>query len=370
MSVLTMVSTFNCPLLEWLLIGYVAVKCNPDKLVIGLLARLGIGFDCASKNEVELALSTGIDPSRIIYAQPCKTPSFLRYATEKGVLQMTFDNIDELHKIKDVCPDAQLFLRIFTDDSAAACRLSVKFGAALSATSFLLKTAHELGLNVVGVSFHVGSGAADPGAYLEAIQDARKVFDEARAIGFQMKILDIGGGFSAETFDRFGKLISQALDTYFAPEVEVIAEPGRYFVASAFTLAVNVIARRDPSPGMEHAEKGQVMLYLNDGVYGNFSNIIFDHQMPVPRVLITRETEATPTEYSLWGPTCDGIDIVNKSVTLPVRISVGDWLYFKDMGAYTACSRTKFNGFADNHEVIYISSEPINLGGGISRFIS
>ncbi|KAI5306379.1 hypothetical protein KEM56_001160 [Ascosphaera pollenicola] len=348
---------------------YYAVKCNPDKVVLNFLAYLGVGFDCASKSEMEIALSTGVDPGRIIYAQPCKTPSFLRYATEKGVLQMTFDNVDELYKVKHVCPDAQLFLRIFTDDSAAACRLSVKFGASLDDTQYLLETAHRLGLNVVGVSFHVGSGAADSGAFLKAIKDARVVFDEARAIGYQLRTLDIGGGFSADTFDCFGKAIGQTLDAYFPPEVEVIAEPGRYFVASAFTLAANIIARRGTSlDKTKCTTNNPIMVYLNDGVYGNFSNIIFDHQKPVPQVLIAREDDASFNEYSIWGPTCDGIDMINDSVMLPARLSVGDWLYFENMGAYTTCSRTKFNGFADVHEVVYVFPDLRNPEEGVVDF--
>ncbi|MCH1932783.1 ornithine decarboxylase, partial [Shewanella sp. A25] len=81
-------------------LNFAAVKCNPDPEILRLMAKLGNGFDCASKAEIDLALKTGIDPSRIIYAQPCKTKSFIRYAAQKCVKQMTFDNADELYKIK------------------------------------------------------------------------------------------------------------------------------------------------------------------------------------------------------------------------------------------------------------------------------
>ena len=68
---------------------------------------------------------------------------------------------------------------VLTDDSSSLCRLSLKFGASLDSTKSLLELAKELGLNVVGVSFHVGSGASDPAAFLKAVQDARFVFDQA-----------------------------------------------------------------------------------------------------------------------------------------------------------------------------------------------
>lgn len=323
------------------------------------MAQLGNGFDCASKAEIDLALQTGIDPSRIIYAQPCKTKSYIRYARQMGVAQMTFDNADELHKIKANYPDAELYIRIMTDDSTSLCRLSMKFGASMDTVRPLLKLAHDLDLKVVGVSFHVGSGAEDPKTFLKAVQDARLVFDHAAEVGYELHTLDVGGGFCDDTFERFASILSQALDTYFPAHIRIIAEPGRYYVASAFTLAANVIARRDVRDPLNPAHD-VYMLYLNDGVYGNFSNIIFDHQHPIAQILtcaVDPEASRLNISYSIWGPTCDGIDMITKCIDLPGLLDVGDWLYFENMGAYTRCSATQFNGFTDKHDVIYISSE-------------
>lgn len=324
------------------------------------MAQLGNGFDCASKAEIDLALQTGVEPSRIIYAQPCKTKSYLRYAAQMGVTQMTFDNADELYKIKANFPGAQLYLRILTDDSTSLCRLSMKFGASLDVAKQLLELAYQLELNVVGVSFHVGSGAEDPSAFLKAVQDARMVFDQAAEVGFELHTLDVGGGFTQDAFEKFAGILSEAVDTYFPPHIRVIAEPGRFYVSSAFTLAANIIARRDVPDPLDPS-RDAYMLYLNDGVYGNFSNIIFDHQHPVAQVLtVANDSAACPSDaiaYSIWGPTCDGIDVISERIMLPALLDVGDWLFFEDMGAYTRCSATRFNGFSDNHEVIYISSE-------------
>jgi ornithine decarboxylase len=343
-----------------------AVKCNPDSQVIRLLSELGTGFDCASKAEIEQVLKTGVDPSRIIYAQPCKTNSYVRYAKDQGVKQMTFDNKDELHKIKKFFPGAELFLRISTDDSSSLCQLSLKFGAPMDSTTGLLQLAKELELNVVGVSFHVGSGASDPMAFMTAVQDARLVFDQAASFGYHLHTLDVGGGFTSETFEAMALTLSSALDEYMPSNVNIIGEPGRYYVSSAFTLASTVIARRT----LEHPDtlENSYMLYLNDGLYGNFSSIMFDHQNPVARILRAGNHSIynTPSaseavggvEYSIWGPTCDGIDRITESIRFDHVLDIGDWLYFEDMGAYTKCSATRFNGFTDAHDVIYVSSEP------------
>jgi ornithine decarboxylase len=218
----------------------------------------------------------------------------------------------------------------------------------------------------VGVSFHVGSGASDPLAFKKAIQDARTVFDQAHCHGFSMKTLDVGGGFCSETFEEMAVTLSAALDEYMPAHISIISEPGRYYVSSAFTLACNIIARRtieDPT-----TREKSYMLYMNDGLYGNFSSIMFDHQNPVAQVLRTGNRSYFDTlsaqqsqdgvEYSIWGPTCDGIDRIAESVRFEHTLDVGDWLYFTDMGAYTKCSATRFNGFSDCHDVIYVTSEP------------
>lgn len=338
--------------------------------MLKLLSALGTGFDCASKTEIEQVLSMGTSPDRIIYAQPCKTNSYVRYVKTMGVKQMTFDNADELYKIAKLFPGAELFLRITTDDTSSLCRLSMKFGAAMDTTESLLTLARDLGLNVVGVSFHVGSGASDPMAFFKAVRDAHTVFQQARERGFNMRTLDVGGGFCGDSFEDMAAVLDGALNEFFPPgcNVDIIAEPGRYYVSSAFTIACNVIARRTvEDPTMDG--KGY-MVYVNDGVYGNFSSIMFDHQNPVPRILRaggqtlynTPVARPVPTgegvEYSIWGPTCDGIDRIAESVRFDPILDVGDWLYFEDMGAYTKCSATQFNGFSNSHDVIYVCSEP------------
>ena len=322
------------------------------------MAALGAGFDCASKAEIEQVLKLGVNPSRIIYAQPCKTKSYVRYAARHGVKQMTFDNADELYKIHGLYPEAELFLRILTDDSSSLCRLSQKFGASLDCSKELLELAKDLDLQVVGVSFHVGSGASDPECFAKAVRDSRHVFNQAADVGFDLKTLDVGGGFSGDTFEEMAYVLSRALDENFPPSVRIIGEPGRYYVASAFTLACNVIARREIQDPVTRSLS--YMLYLNDGAYGNFSSIVFDHQQPSACILRKRggDNNVRATEYSIWGPTCDGIDRISEICTLSGVLDVGDWLYFEEMGAYTRCSATRFNGFTDNHQVVYISSEP------------
>lgn len=344
---------------------FYAVKCNPDPYVIRLLAALGAGFDCASLNEISSVLNVGgIDPSRVIFANPCKAVSFIRNAGKLGVDMMTFDNADELYKVARSNPRAKMVVRILTDDSKSLCAFGIKFGAPLSTVPSLLAKAKELNLDVVGVSFHVGSGCYDPSVYMDAIMRARAVFDMGKDVGYDFTLLDVGGGFEDTLFEKAASVLTDAIQEYFPvrDHIKIIAEPGRFYVSTAFKLAAHIIARRAPmdngSPAVaEDPEQPKVMYYINDGVYGAFNCILFDHQIVHPYVLSMNGSfhvaDSEPKGMSsVWGPTCDSIDCVSPKATLPTGLQVGDWLGFDNMGAYTVCAASQFNGF-EVSKVIY-----------------
>lgn len=319
------------PLLRTATELWMAVKANPDTVLLRLLASLGTGIDCASRGEVEIVLGLGVEPGRIIYAHPCKPNSHIRYAQREGVKKMTFDSIDELLKIKAIFPDAELILRILTDDSSSHCPFQDKFGATLNYVSQLFQTASTLGLNVVGVSFHIGSGATDPLLFVKAVRDSRTVFNLAKEFGFCLKVLDVGGSFSDRSSEAMSKVLMAALDDEFPRDVHFVAEPGRFYVATALTLACNIIARRDARQG---AGEIMYMLFLSDGIYGSFLDTALYNEPRQPCFLFSaiKEATETPVEYSLWGPTCDGIDRIMKQVYFHKALNVGDWLYFPNMG--------------------------------------
>ncbi|XP_036027273.1 ornithine decarboxylase [Onychomys torridus] len=346
---------------------FYAVKSNDSRAIVNTLAAIGTGFDCASKTEIQLVQGLGVPPERIIYANPCKQVSQIKYAASNGVQMMTFDSEVELLKVARAHPKAKLVLRIATDDSKAVCRLSVKFGATLKTSRLLLERAKELNIDVVGVSFHVGSGCTDPETFVQALSDARCVFDMGTEVGFSMYLLDIGGGFpgSEDTklkFEEITSVINPALDKYFPPDsgVRVIAEPGRYYVASAFTLAVNIIAKKvvwkeqTGSDDEDESNEQTIMYYVNDGVYGSFNCILYDHAHV--KALLPKRPKPDEKYYpsSIWGPTCDGLDRIVERCNLP-EMHVGDWMLFENMGAYTVAAASTFNGF-QRPSIYYVMS--------------
>ena len=336
---------------------FYAVKCNPNPLILRVLAGLGASFDCASKNEIAAAIAAGVDPSRIIFANPCKVSSHIKYARGNDVDLLTFDSDQELYKVKLFHPHTSLLLRILVNDADSVCRFGTKFGAAGDEIAGLLAIAAALRLNVVGVSFHIGSGCRNAGRYEEAIASARAAFRVAADLGFAPTLLDIGGGFPGledgpaddVSFEGIAAVVNRALEDHFAdvPDLRVIAEPGRYVVASSHTLVVNVINKKE-----RRSEDGEreFIYYLNDGIYGSFNCIMFDHAKPV--VCPFNERDGQKYRSKLFGPTCDSIDLVADGVLLP-ELAIGEWAYVEGFGAYTTAAASGFNGFS-NADAVYI----------------
>lgn len=321
-----------------------AIKCNPDDTVIKLMMSMDMSFDCASKNEISKVISTGCPPNKIIYANPCKMIEQIRYARANDVDLMTFDSSHELYKIKLYHPIAKLVLRIKVDDSKSRCKFNCKFGVGLDQVDELLQIAKFMELDVVGVSFHVGSGCEDPTVFKTAISDCRKVYDMAKEKGFNFSIVDIGGGFpgdSDEQFDVMSEIISTSCDEYFANiDVKFIAEPGRFFVTSAYTLISSVINKKIVKNTEDNSK--HIVYYLSESVYGSFNNTVFDHAKL--KLQPFNERNEKQYECTIYGPTCDSIDRIMVNCKLP-DLSIGEVIYVENMGAYTIAASSNFNGF-------------------------
>lgn len=341
-----------------------AVKCNPNPVILEALATLGCNFDCASENEIKTIIEITADPSRIIFANPCKMSSQIRYARANDVDLMTFDCEEELYKIKLYHPYAKLILRLAVDDSKSLCKFNKKFGCRIEQVDELLRIAKTLKLDIMGFSFHVGSGCSSAENFYEAIRDCRSATDIASSIGFHINTIDIGGGFPGVDrtirFEDIARRVNDGIDEFFGdmPNVEFISEPGRYFAQRSHILVLNVIGKKilyesavakpsatDIPLDMVHPTKSddkRIIYYLNDGVYGSFNCIYFDHN--VPTILPFNERDGGQYKSTIFGPTCDSIDLICENAMLP-ELAIGEWVYVEDFGAYTAASSSAFNGF-------------------------
>ena len=305
---------------------YYAVKCNPTPEIVRTLANLGSNFDCASPAEIQQVLAEGVSPERILYANPCKRTEDIVFARVCGVSTTTFDSECELGKIAKFYPECKLVLRIRADDPKARCPLGNKYGAEERDWDVLLFTARSLGLDVVGVSFHVGSYASSPKVFSLALAKAKKAAKLAKDHGFNIKIIDIGGGFSSATGLPKIKPIKG---------VQLIAEPGRFFVEKVMELHTPVMGTKGSG------------LTISESLYGAFNCILFDHAQPLIKEVrdeFGNKIEGDLVARTIFGSTCDGSDIIYKEYNVPLGTDMGSWIVWENMGAYTCAAATRFNG--------------------------
>jgi len=329
--------------------AYYAVKANPDPAIVRTLYDAGASFDVASMPEFLIVhrFVEHLPPEarqhfiwdKIIYANPVKAVETLRELDPYRPL-VTYDNLEEVRKIRRYAPHAGLVLRLKVPNTGSLVELSSKFGCAPAEAVDLLEAAFGAGLVVEGLSFHVGSQCTNFENYIQALGIAAEVFREARLRGHEkVNILDIGGGFPApydanvKPFAELARKLGAELDRLFPKQMEILAEPGRFLVATAATLVVRIIGKS--------VRDGKLCYYVDDGIYSTFSGILFDHCQ-----YHLKAFRKGPTEIcAVFGPTCDALDTISLAENLPTDLEIGDCLYSEQIGAYSNASATWFNGF-------------------------
>jgi ornithine decarboxylase len=317
---------------------YYAMKSNPEPELLGLLNGLVDGIDVASYPEVAMAAAAGVAPGRLFHSNPVKKDTDITACVRHGVLWFTFDNADEIVKLRAHAPAANVLLRVAIKNESCVVDLGTKFGAHEDEALSLLLQARAAGVNVRGIAFHVGSQSTDPGIYISALKLVRRLFDDAAKAGVRLDTLDIGGGFpvayraSVPKLEDFCRVVSRGLSQMFPAGVRIIAEPGRCISGDSMTLVVRVIGRS--------MRNGIPWYFIDDGLYGAFSGKLFDHC----DYELIHSKRGPVRECVVAGPTCDSIDIVSRDQMLP-DLEIGDLLIVPGMGAYTKASATSFNGF-------------------------
>jgi ornithine decarboxylase len=338
--------------------AYYAVKANSNQEIIKTLFNEGASFDVASYNEFMQIYKyiRHFEPKdkdfyiwdKIIFSNTIKDRQTLRKIRRYRPL-VTYDSRDELKKIRDNCDTAGLVLRLKVPDTGSQVEMSSKFGAEPGDAYNLIKQAFDWGLVVEGLSFHVGSQCANFDNYTAALAITSEIFGDCRRKGYNLKIVDIGGGFPVpydSQVPKIGKLagiINCECERLFPHDIEIIAEPGRFMVATSAVLVSEIIgkARRDE----------KIFYHINDGVYHTFSGVVYDHWIPNFRSFKRGGKEVC----AVVGPTCDSFDKISLSAQLPGNLEIGDYLYTENIGAYSIASTTRFNGF-DGAKILHLNN--------------
>ena len=326
---------------------YYAVKANAEPAIVRTLYQAGASFDVASLPEFMLVYDNikHLPPKqqqdfiwdKIIYANPTKPKETLQALDQYKPL-VTYDNLAELKKIKEYAPHAGVVLRLRVPNTGSMVELSSKFGCDPGEAVDLILAAFKMNLVVEGLSFHVGSQCTNFENFVQGLEMSAAVLREAKSRGHEIKILDIGGGFPApynkhvRPFSELASKINSEIERLFPKHIEILAEPGRFLVATAATAVARIIGKA--------VRDGKRCYYIDDSVYHTFSGIIFDHCPYHFTAFRKGKTEIC----SVFGQTCDALDTISLSEELP-ELEIEDLVYSENIGAYSSASATWFNGF-------------------------
>ncbi len=326
---------------------FYAVKANPAPEILSLLAKMGSSFDCASVQEVEMALAAGATPERISFGNTIKKERDIARAFAHGVRLFAVDAIEEVEKVARAAPGAKVFCRILCDGEGAEWPLSRKFGCEAAMAISVLEHARTLGVVPWGISFHVGSQQTNVEAWDAALAEAATIFHELARRGIELGLVNLGGGFPARYLkdvplaQAYGNAIFDALTRHFGNRLpETIIEPGRGMVGSAGAIKAEVVL-----VSRKAAEEETRWVYLDIGKFGGLAETM-DEAIRYP--IRTPRDHDHKTPCIIAGPTCDSADVLYEKTPydLPVSLTVGDEILIEGTGAYTTTySAVAFNGF-------------------------
>jgi len=338
-----------------------AVKANPTPALLQGLLDIGIlSFDVASVTEIELLRS--LNPkATLYYDNPIKSRAEIDQAyNDFSVRNFALDDHLELAKLRDVIgkdADVEISVRFNGGESTAIYDLGRKFGANEAEATNILKKAGASGYKLA-LTFHPGSQCTSASAYNESIAASAAI---EKAASVQIQMLNIGGGFptvypnsGAPRLTEIFREIGQQFEySYQGRDIALVCEPGRALVDPAVSILTRVKHRRS-----------EPVVFLNDGIYGGFmEQLLSKVELPTRVFHGSQVLSGATDDFTVFGPTCDSLDVFSYEVPLPKDIGEGDWIEFGEMGGYGSCSATTFNGYSTGDYVYVDAGFPRSVSG-------
>jgi ornithine decarboxylase len=323
-----------------------AVKANSSRHVLETLAGAGLRvWDVASVQE--MAMVRAVQPGAVFhYHNPIKSRAEIREAfAQHGCRRFAIDCREELDKIAAVTDNTkslEIAVRFVLPraENSSAHDFTSKFGADEARAAILLAEVVRRGHRPV-LTFHPGSQCKDPKAYARHIAAAGRI---ARAAGVRLDVLNVGGGFpvdyvksGAPDLEAFFVAIAEAARVSFGDDIPHLeCEPGRAMVARSISLLTRVKIVRGGSD-----------VFLNDGIYGALMEVsqVAELHPPFRAIRAGDELVGETSPKTVFGPTCDPLDVLPEKLELPKDIEEGDFIEFGTLGAYGCATMTRFNGY-------------------------
>ncbi|MBI2620863.1 alanine racemase [candidate division WWE3 bacterium] len=316
---------------------FYAVKANKHAMLLKELARIGCGFEVNTVDEFVKVRRYCKDMHRVINSSPVKRIEDIAVMYEGGMMRFAFDSVDELDKLKQYAPRAQVYLRLHTSNKGSGQHLNTKYGVSFELAPLLIQAAIDRDLEPIGITFSVGSQCANLCNWDEGIEKAARLFNKYP----MLKMLNLGGGLPVRYSSRVPSIkvisgkISTSVQKYFKHIPDIVIEPGRYLVANTALTATSVIGVK------EHTNP--YWIFVDVSIFGGFFEL-FEFEQGMLSYPMEVESTRNKVYYNVAGPTCDGSDIIQKGALLQ-RLIRGDRVYINNTGGYSLEYASTFNGF-------------------------
>ena len=331
---------------------YYAIKSNPDINVIKYMNEKGLGFDCASMEEISKVINVGSE--KIIFSHTVKKVNDLMFASKHNIKYTTFDSFCEIEKISKYTPDMNCLIRLKIDNPKAKVQLGLKYGVEENEYKQLIDECKKLNIKLTGISFHVGSDNQDPYVFKNAFDFCNKVLEYSRIKNYNIDMIDIGGGFNKYNYIETSKVINREIKKNKIHKnnknIKYISEPGRYFSEEIFTFFTPIVGIKE--------KNNQYYYWTTDSLYGSFNCILYDNQNPsfniVRNPLLDNIYSDNLHKSTIYGLSCDSIDVIKENIEIPL-LRLNDFIMIKNFGAYTISGSCDFNGLPlSNPKIFYV----------------
>lgn len=327
-----------------------AVKANSNLAVLGLLARLGAGFDIVSVGELERVLKAGGDPAKVVFSGVAKQPHEMARALEVGIKCFNVESRPELERLNAVAGElgkiAPVSLRVNPDvDAGTHPYISTglkdnKFGIPVDDALDVYQLAASLPhLRVTGLDCHIGSQLTETAPFLDALERLLLLMERLREQGIEIDHLDLGGGLGVpyrdekppQPFDYASQLLARLSRWEGGETLTLLFEPGRSIAANAGLMLTRVEFLK---PG-ETKNFAIVDAAMNDLIRPAL------YQAWQAIVPVDTRTPREPATYDVVGPVCETGDFLGKEREL--AIAEGDLLAVRSAGAYGFVMASNYN---------------------------
>lgn len=277
---------------------------------------------------------------RLVFANPVKSIQQIKATYALGVRRYVVQSCNELQKMIDHAPDAEILIRMKVDDTdnKTGQKFSLKFGANIETVHEIITMGKQRGARIAGLTFHVGSQCESSRPWVDAIRAAHEILAQ-----YNLKTLDIGGGFPVDyyaatdrTFESISADIRNVLSELPA-SIEIIAEPGRFISARCASMSASVI-------GIENRDNS-TWVYLDVGIFQGLYEAVEFHRLLQP-ISPLYPNDETVFQYVVAGPTCDGDDVVSLACRIPGVLKNDTLLLIANTGAYTESYQATLNSFS------------------------